>query len=456
MRVQKSGELYKDDINKRIEPLFIVDARNYKKYHDYLVGENYTIKNEAPKENPDNRVPGAFARKICQQHKGYSAKPGYITYKSDKAPEYLERMKKEVLDKNDETLLTAELYESAIGYGKTYELLKSVKYGSMIQIRQYNIDMGAGVMVYDNTLDKNPIAFITKTTFTDIIATKEISVIELVIYYKDRYVTYQKKQDEKTFTEIDRKEHPFGDIPAIEYIPNRDKIPIYKPVIAMIDEHDKITSSSYADERERFANSYLLALRRFNDALDDDGLSEADKARLIRIFDGLGEITSADGSPVTNVNNAIAFLTKPSRGTDTAEAADRFERLIYDLSMTVNTNDQTFNAATGIALKLKLLPMEWLAADIESYFSRGLQRRFELIGNAMQALKEMSPEEITINFRRNIPVDVEALATQAGLLKGILSDETILHIFPADIVPSIEEELRRLESNLPNLPTEGA
>jgi hypothetical protein len=90
--------------------------------------------------------------------------------------------------------------------------------------------------------------------------------------------------------------------------------------------------------------------------------------------------------------------------------------------------------------------MEWLSADIEAYFSRGLQRRLQLIGQAMATMQSIGMEWVTIHFRRNIPIDVEALAVQSGMLKGILSDETILTLFPADIVPSVQQELERIES----------
>jgi SPP1 family phage portal protein len=145
------------------------------------------------------------------------------------------------------------------------------------------------------------------------------------------------------------------------------------------------------------------------------------------------------------VSKAVAFLTKPSRGADVAEAADRFERLIYDLAMVINPNDiEAGTALSGIAYRLKLLPMEFKAADIEAYFSRGLQRRLQLIANANE-ITGMTAEDVAIEFQRNIPNDIESLAKTAGLLKGVLSDESILAMFPTSIVPDIKLELKRLE-----------
>jgi hypothetical protein len=97
--------------------------------------------------------------------------------------------------------------------------------------------------------------------------------------------------------------------------------------------------------------------------------------------------------------------------------------------------------------------MEWLCADIEAYFSRGLQRRIVLIGNAMQALYKIAPEMVTINFRRNIPVDIDSIVETAQKAKGVLSEKTILDFFPGDIVPDkIAEQERLNEERAERLP----
>jgi hypothetical protein len=57
-------------------------------------------------------------------------------------------------------------------------------------------------------------------------------------------------------------------------------------------------------------------------------------------------------------------------------------------------------------------------------------------------------EMVTIQFRRNLPFDLATLAEIAGKLKGILSDETILRLFPADVIPSVSVEIERLEGQV--------
>ena len=74
----------------------------------------------------------------------------------------------------------------------------------------------------------------------------------------------------------------------------------------------------------------------------------------------------------------------------------------------------------------------------------------------MSDIKDADP--VTIAWRRNIPADMSAILEQAGMAKGVLSDETILELFPADVVPDKQAELDRpvaqAETRLPAITPE--
>ncbi len=432
-----NGELTVAQIQDVVS-IITTNAYTYRKYKRYYLGENPTIMDATPKKAPDNRVPCSFARKIVDTVKGYMFPPGNVKYKSKN--NYANQLKKEVLDKNNEELHTARLANDSFVYGVSYELLRVNEQADAIKI--YRVSPESSLAIYDDTLDENMIAF---AHLVAIVTNVKLNTVKykLTIYYSDFFVEYE-SQNLSDFTETGRQDHPFDGVPAIEYVPNTDKIPLFYTVIPLIDEHDKITSSQYANELERFASAYLAMLKRINNTIKDaNGKTDAERIEEIRMFDGIG-----DDGDIKNVHDAIDFIVKPSRGNDVAEAADRFERLIYDLSMVINPNNlEAGTAISGIAYRLKLLPMEFLAADIEANFSIGLQRRFDLIGSASEITK-LTPEDITINFDRNIPSDIETIVTTAGNAKGILSDETILGLFPADIVPSVKDELDKLGSQV--------
>ena len=400
----------------------------------YYQGDNPTIIDAAAKVAPDNRIPSPFARKLVNTVKGYMFKPGYITYRTE--TDYADTLK-DIFDANDEELLTAELATDVLVTGRGFEILRMGEDGRTI--KQYRIDQGTGAAVYSDDLDHEMIAFVHVVTVEG--DTPDTTTKIRTVYYSDHYEVWYGEGESWT-AEPEEKAHPFKAVPAIEYYGSMDKLSLFHCVKAFIDEHDKLLSKNYANENERFADAYLRALKKLPADI-------AAKIQEYRLFDGLG-----DGNPGESVTGKIDFLTKPDRGSAIAESADRFERLIYDLAMVINPNDlEAGTATTGIAYKLRLLPMEFLAADIEAYFSKGLQRRIKLIQNV-----EKNTEPVSIHWRRNIPTDTGALLEEAGLAKGILSDETILEMFPADMVPDKGAEIERLTvqaaSRLPDV--EGA
>lgn len=426
MILNENGELPREYFD-RLDTLFANTATNYRKYAGYVEGKNPAILAKPAQAAPDNRVPVPFARKIVSTLKGYMAKPGYITYKAE--DEAYEDKLKETLDDNDEELLTGELLRDALTSGYGYEILRVEDDGGL-KVKQYRISPDKGIPVYDDTLADNLIAFVHQEAIEE--PSGDIHYLRTV-YYASEFVVYKSGDGGGAWREIDRQPHPFGDVPVAVYHCNMDELPVFDHVIAMIDEHDKIISSDYANELERFANAYLLALKNVTAEV-------AEKVKELRIFDGLG----ADGE-IKDASAAMAFLTKPSRGEDVAEAASRFERLIYEMSMVPAPGDDKMGSASGIAMRWKSQPMELLASDVEGYFSKGLQRRFMLIGQAFSVLFGLAVQAVTINFRRNIPIDLKDIAETAGALKGIVSDKTILDIFPGDVVPNKVAEWERIE-----------
>jgi SPP1 family phage portal protein len=439
MELNEQGELPREYF-ATIESTLNNQRYKYNLFIRYAMGHNPSILDAPAKEDPDNRVPSGFAKKMVDTLIGYMAKVGNITYTSE-PPEYIEYIKTNVFDPNDEEILSTEVVADALTTGYAFELLRAQETGSGIQIREYAVSPDAGVAIYDNTLDKNMAAFAHFTSYERMVGTMVDKIYVMTIYYDTFFVVYERPGSATAWEEVDRQDHPFGQVPAVRYRIGRFDVPVFDAVIALIDEHDKVISSGYSDERDRFANSYLLMMKKIGRIVDDDGLTDADKIKQLRIFDDLG----SDGT-VQNVNNAVAFLTKPSRGSETAESADRFKQLIYEIGQIIDPSSDDFGTLSGIALAYKILPMEWLAAVIEAYLSKGFQRRFELIGAALVNLGIMPDiKMVTIQFRRNLPFDLATLAEIAGKLKGILSDETVLRLFPADVIPSVSVEIERLE-----------
>ena len=406
---------------------------HYTQWRRYMLGDNPAIRDAPMQEKPDNRVPVPFARKIVRTLKGYMFKPGYITYSAE--GDYIDTLKAGVFDANDEELLTAEIAQDALSAPESYELLRVGE--RLPDIKLYHVPYNKGYPIYDTTLARNLVAFVhVDTVDAGALATAQTKTV----YYADTYETYQRTTSGGQWVQVDEpRDHPFGAVPVSIYRTGSEGVPVFDCVIPLINEHDKIISSAYANERERFANSLLILLDKIVTGTDDEKAETMKQLSQNRILQNLGR-----NGDVSRVQDAVAFLTKPSRGADVAEEADRLERLVYDMAMVINPTDDTFSASSGIALKYKLLPMEFLASDIEAYFSRGLQRRIELIGQALNEMTGITPETVTIHWRRSLPPDLTALAVDAMNLQGLLSKQTVLRLFPADIVPNIAAELDRI------------
>ena len=115
-----------------------------------------------------------------------------------------------------------------------------------------------------------------------------------------------------------------------------------------------------------------------------------------------------------------------------------------------NPNDDKFATASGIAQAYKLLGFELMIADMESYFSQFLQARLKLIaGHKTSGIPVEGADFVTINFRRNLPFDLAAITDMVTKLKGIVSDETLLKMFPSTIIDNVDEELKRIEEAMP-------
>jgi SPP1 family phage portal protein len=229
----------------------------------------------------------------------------------------------------------------------------------------------------------------------------------------------------------------------VQFKISSDGTNLFDHVTALIDFYDKIMSEDFADELARFASAYMLAAGHIDDitADPDTGETDYDRIKRTKLFSGL----AGDKS----VTDQIAFLTRDINSAFIDSAADRCERLIYEMLQLFNPNDDTFVQASGVAQKYKLLGFEYLCATIATYFSIGLQDRIALIkklDSNLSAGNNSVNTDVTITWNRNLPDDLFQLSQIAANLKDILSDETILRLFPTYVIEDVDEELERLDT----------
>lgn len=408
----------------------------------YVEGRNPGILEPYPKEEPDARIPVAFVRRAVNLILGYMFKEGNISYLGTGYDDKLQA----VFDANDEGILDMELARTALAHGTAFELHWTD--GGQDQFAQVPIEQC--VPIYDDSIRPTMTGFVRtwekdRKVYADVYDAKEIQ----------RYV---KPQGGAAFAvEGAAVAHGYGRVPVVEFYIAPDKSNTFDHVRALIDFYDKIISEDYANELARFAASYLLMAGKLSSEVDSEtGESEIDKIKQTRTFENLGDSRA--------VTDAVAFLTKTLPVEFTDAAADRTELLIYEMLQLFNPNDESFATASGVAQKYKLLGFEYLCAQIATYFSIGLQDRIALIkglavnlsakiGNAIRAWfgGRKVNTDVTIDFKRNLPDDLFQLSQIAANLKGTLSDETILRLFPSYVVEDVDEELARLSAAAPDI-----
>ena len=73
------------------------------------------------------------------------------------------------------------------------------------------------------------------------------------------------------------------------------------------------------------------------------------------------------------------FLVKPNADGVQENLINRLETLIYKTAMVPDITDDNFATASGIALKMRMMPMSNLARNKELKFRRGVQERMRLL-----------------------------------------------------------------------------
>jgi SPP1 family phage portal protein len=390
----------------------------------YVKGKNPSILADYPKEEPDNRIPIAIARRAVNMVCGYAFKEGNIVYSGDGYDDAL----KETFDRNDEGLLDLELAQTALTHGEAYELHWTE--GSQDQFAQ--VPISQCIAIYSEDLKPKITGFIRHWQGKDKKFYAHVyDDTTIARYVSDTGAVYSLEYEEY---------HGYGRVPVIHFYVAHDYSNLFDHVTELIDFYDRIISEDLANELSKFSQAIMLMVGQLDDTVGEDGLTQVDKIKSLKTLMGL--------SGEKSIFDQVGYLTKNINPEFIDSAADRCERLIYEMLQLFNPNDDTFVQASGVAQKYKLLGFEYLVTTIITYFSIGLQDRIALVKGIDSNLSAGNNDintDVTITINRNLPDDLLQLAqiiTQLAA-SGLLSDETMLKMFPATIVEDVDEELRR-------------
>lgn len=240
----------------------------------------------------------------------------------------------------------------------------------------------------------------------------------------------------------DKKMHLFDYCPLQAVPNNRELMGDAEKILAIIDDYDSAYSDN-ANDIEGFANAYMVFK---NAAINKDTMDNANATGVIGI---------EPDDPAAPYD--VSYLTKNIDGTFVSGHLDRAEDNIYRFSKTPNLNDPEFNAASGIALKIKMTGLETKAGAFEAKQVSAATYMFKLLASSFRKKKiPFDPLQCSVKFNRNFPTDFlgEAQAVQALIAAGLPKQVAFQALSFVDDVDQIMRLIETEQDNIPDLEEE--
>lgn len=419
--INKQAELTPELLQKMIEKFQSSVQPVLTKYKNYYDGvQAILLKQYSDPSKPCNKTVINYCKNIVDGYNGYLASPNFISYTSDNDIEVI----MDVLRYNDFQAEDSDFLESALIYGVGTELMFSDQEG---KTRFKLIDPRTCFGVYDDSLTGDLLYFVRMYKEDE---WDEDNDTQLIDVYSDYNIKHYKMSNGGTATFINEEPHYFGQCPAnIFYLP--DEKSIFDCIMSLQDSVNELLSDEI-DDYSAFCDAYLALI---GVDCENEDIALMKQNRVLVLPEG-----------------AVAeWLTKNANDAQVENILKRLHDDIYRIAQMPDFCSETFvgGVSSGIALRFRLTGMENRAGRIEALMKQALQRRIELIcGIASLKLGEEVFRDIQITFKRNIPNDETQVYQMVNMLKGTVSDETLLGQLP--FISDVNAELERVKEQKAN------
>ena len=403
-------------LKKMFNRFFLDVAPRLRKYKAYYDGKHEILKKSyADPSKPCNKTVINYMKNICDIYCGYLASPGYISYTSNDDIEEIMN----ILRYNDYQTQDGEFLLDALIYGVAAELMY-IDENAQTRFRSINPLSCFGIC--DDSLTGDLLYFVRfyKENEWD-----DSNTYLVDVYGNSTIKHYRMAGENGALTFIHEEPHYFSQVPAnIFALP--DEKSIFDCVMTLQDTVNQIVSSE-TDDLQAFVDAYLTITGA---DLDEEDAAQMRQNRILQLPEGA----------------TAAWLTKNANDTQIENILKRLHESIYRIAACPDFSAESFVAgvSSGIAIKYRLTGCETRAGKIEGSMKKALQRRIELIcGVAALKLGEEVYRDIKIEFRRNIPEDINSTITLINGLKGTVSDKTLLS--QLNFIGDVDKELEQLQ-----------
>lgn len=397
------------------------ESPRLEKYFNYYEGNQAILRkmvNDPTK--PCNRIVTNYCYTIVGNYQGYLTGQD-ITYTS---PNDISAIV-DILSYNDVRTEDSELLKQALIYGRSFEINYVDEDGKQ---RFKVLDTRQCIPVYDNTLNQNLLCVIR---FYPIDQFDVSNGYNVDIYYTDRIEHYTMNTGFTTLRFIGEEQHFYHQVPVTVFSLNPEEKSIFDKIMGLQDAYNTLLSSE-VDDFEAFCDAYLV-LKNVTATADD--VAEMKEKRVIVLP------YAAQG-----VDPDASFLNKNISDTQIENMLTNIDEQIHKISNSPDFTDEAFGTSSGVAMKYKLLGFENTAGAIAANMTKALQKRLELICEILNLTGgEQMWRDVEITFTRNLPVDLAETANLVNILKGTVSDRTLLSLLP--FVSDIDKELEMVEES---------
>lgn len=399
---------------KMISHFFVNQVPRLQVLDQYSKGLNTDIYNR-PSRNEENKADYRrahnFGKIIAQFVAGYSTSvPVKYSVPDEKQQEAVD----EFNNANDVATLDNELMYDVAKFGRAYEL--QYRDGNS----QNNVRLSNAFetfVVYDNTIEKNPVAGVRLVQLQDL-QNSGVPQYTVSLYTTNSIITFKNitEQVGGSMTVVDETPHFYNSLPIVEYNSNRYRTGWYEDVISLIDAYDAVNSdtSNYMTD---VVNSLLVISGDFQ-APDGDGVNQ-----LIKNIKKYGVLALQSGSDRNgNTTSVDAKYINPEFNSEASENyQQRLYKDIFTLSNVPNLSDESFSGnASGVSMRYKIFGFEQAIAQTINSFKRSLSKRYLLLGSLSSNLSNglATVGQVTATFTPNLPYAVSEevqMLTNAGI-----------------------------------------
>lgn len=364
---------------------------------------------------PDYRIAVNYPRYIVDTFNGFACGISpTASSEDDTVNDYINT----IWDANDLDDVNSELHRLKCIFGESYQIVYVDEYGEIATVASDPLE---SFPVYDNSI-RPRLRYFVRTYYDEDNKRHGSISDDTNVYYFDFDAGIH-------FTEI--HPHGFDGVPAIVYTMNKARIGLIEPVLDMCNAYDKAISEKM-DDVDSFADAIMKVLGTM---LTEDQINDLRDKRIINIG-------GRDGSQVI-----VDFMQRPSGDATQEHLLERLEKLIFTIAMVCNVSDNNFATSSGIALRMKMSPMQNLAAGDWRLDQSSMKAFWRLVfSNPVNVISPDAWQTMEFKHYLNYPDDVESAADVAVKLSDVVSKRTQLGILPTSIVPDVDAELEKINA----------